>query len=481
MIVDQQIEWTGSAEYADLILPANSWLEYEDYELGGSCSNPFIQIAKGGIRPLYDSRDDAAIFAGVSIALGRLTNDKRFADHWKFIVEKRSSVHLDRILDSSTTTKTADGRRYTVQDIMDGKYGTPGSALFLTRTYPRIPFYEQIKDSNPFYTDCGRLASYCDLPEVIDAGENFIVHREAVEATPYLPNVIVSSNPMIRPNDYGISPKESDADLRQVRNIKMPWSEAKLTINPLWADGYRFFCSTPKSRHSTHSSWAVVDWHMIWAANSGDPYRTDPRTAGVADRQIQMNPADAASLSLEDGDYVWVDANPADRPYIGWKDEQDAFKKRSMRCMVRVKFNTSLPPNFTIMKHTGWMSTPKSVRAGETRPDGNPYLEESSYQSSYRYGSHQSITRAWSMPMHQTDTLFHKKAAAMGFIFGFDEDNHAINSVPKETLVRIVKAEAGGLGGRGAWYGAKTDLSPGRGSVAGDAYLAGALTKVKKS
>lgn len=481
MIVDQQIEWTGSAEYADLILPANSWLEYEDYELGGSCSNPFIQISKGGIRPLYDSRDDAVIFAGVSTALGRLTNDKRFADYWKFIVEKKSSVYLDRILDSSTTTKTTDGRRYTVQDIMDGKYGTPGSALFLTRTYPRVPFYEQIKDSNPFYTDCGRLASYCDLPEVIDAGENFIVHREGVEATPYLPNVIISTNPMIRPNDYGISPKEVDADLRQVRNIKMPWSEAKLTTNPLWAEGYRFFCSTPKSRHSAHSSWAVVDWHMIWSANSGDPYRTDPRSAGVADREIQMNPADAASLGLEDGDYVWVDANPADRPYIGWKDEQDAFKKRSMRCMVRVTYNTSLPPNFTIMKHTGWMSTSKSVRAGETRTDGLPYLEESAYQSSYRYGSHQSITRAWSMPMHQTDTLFHKKAVAMQFTFGFDDDNHAINSAPKETLVRIVKAEAGGLGGRGAWYGAKTDLSPGRGSVNGDAYLAGALTKVKKS
>ncbi|HEX6299628.1 MAG TPA: molybdopterin-dependent oxidoreductase, partial [Acidimicrobiia bacterium] len=29
MIVDQQIEWTGSAEFADLILPANSWLEFE--------------------------------------------------------------------------------------------------------------------------------------------------------------------------------------------------------------------------------------------------------------------------------------------------------------------------------------------------------------------------------------------------------------------------------------------------------------------
>ena len=64
------------------------------------------------------------------------------------------------------------------------------------RTYPRIPFYEQVHDSDPFYTDTGRLHAYCDDPEAIEYGENFIVHREGPEATPYLPNVIVSSNPL---------------------------------------------------------------------------------------------------------------------------------------------------------------------------------------------------------------------------------------------------------------------------------------------
>jgi hypothetical protein len=36
----------------------------------------------------------------------------------------------------------------------------------------------------------------------------------------------------------------------------------------------------------------------------------------------------------------------------------------------------------------------------------------------------------------------------MGFVFGFDVDNHAINTVPKETLVRITKAERRSGGGR---------------------------------
>ena len=36
LIIDQQIEWTGSAEYSDVVLPVNSWVEFEDYECGGS-------------------------------------------------------------------------------------------------------------------------------------------------------------------------------------------------------------------------------------------------------------------------------------------------------------------------------------------------------------------------------------------------------------------------------------------------------------
>ena len=64
------------------------------------------------------------------------------------------------------------------------------------------------------------------------------------------------------------------------------------------------------------------------------------------------------------------------------------------------------------------------------------------------------------MPMHQTDTLFHKAKVMMGFIFGGEADNHALNTVPKETLVRVTRAEAGGLGGEGIWKPATTGYTP---------------------
>jgi nitrate reductase alpha subunit len=479
MIIDQQIEWTGSAEYADVVLPVNSWVEQQDFECGGSCSNPFLQVWKGGIKPVHDSIDDAAVFAGVARAWSEKTGDKRFGDYFKFITEKKAKVYLQRVFDNSTTTRGTDGP-YNVDKMLAGDYGgEPGAALMLFRTYPRVPFWEQTHDSIPFYTDSGRLAGYCDLPEAIEFGENLVVHREAIEATPYMPNVIVSTSPFIRPVDFGIPHDTIDPDLRQVRNIKMPWSEVKQSVNPLWAQGYRFFCSTPKSRHSTHSSWATVDWHWIWSDSFGDPHRTDKRAPGVADRQIQINPAAAESLGLKEGDYVYVDANDLDRPYIGWKDDSGP-RHKAFRCLVRVTVNSGLPFNFSIMKHTGWIATERSVKAHESRPDGRALAAGTGYQASYRYGSHQSITRNWMMPMHQTDTLFHKRTGVMAFTFGADVDNHAINTVPKETLVRITKAEDGGLGGKGLWKPATTGYGPSATSPQNQLYLTGALTRIEE-
>jgi nitrate reductase alpha subunit len=478
MIVDQQIEWTGSAEYSDVVLPVNSWVEFEDDECGGSCSNPFIQVWRGGIKPVHDTRDDAAVFAGVARALADRTSDRRFADYFKFVTEKKAKIYIQRVFDNSTTTRGKDGP-YNVDKMIAGEYGgEPGAALMLFRTYPRVPFWEQTHDSIPFYTDCGRLASYCDLPEAIEYGENLIVHREAIEATPYQPNVIVSTSPFVRPVDFGVPADTIDPDLRQVRNVKLPWAKVKQTVNPLWNRGYRFFCSTPKSRHSTHSSWSTVDWHWLWSDNFGDPHRTDKRAPGVADRQIQMNPQAAKDLGLNEGDYVYVDANDLDRPYVGWKDDRGP-RHKAFRCMVRVKLNPGLPYNFTIMKHTGWIGTERSVLAHETRPDGRALAAETGYQASYRYGSHQSITRNWMMPMHQTDTLFHKRTGAMGFVFGADVDNHAINTVPKETLIRITKAEHGGLGGKGVWKPAMSGFSPGETTKQNEMYLSGALTRIR--
>src|SRR5262249_49465115 len=157
----------------------------------------FLQVWKGGIKPVHDSRDDAEVFAGVARALAEKLKDKRFADYFEYFTDKQAKVYLQRVFDNSPTTRGKD-EPYDVEKVIKGEYGgQPGAALMLFRTYPRVPFWEQVHDSIPFYTDCGRLCSYSDIPEAIEYGENLVVHREAVEATPYLPKVIVSTSPYV--------------------------------------------------------------------------------------------------------------------------------------------------------------------------------------------------------------------------------------------------------------------------------------------
>ena len=475
LIASADIEMTSSCEYSDFILPANSWMEFQQPEITSSCSNPFLEIwgrNSEGIKPIYNTQDDVVILARFAKALGEEVDDSRFADYWKFALDGQPEVYIQRLLDSCTTTT---GYKY--EDIMAGKYGEPGAALMLFRTYPRIPFYEQIKESEPFFTDHGRLQAYSDVPEAIEYGENFIVHREGPEATPYLPNVIVSTNPYIRPDDYGIPQSAEHWDERTVRNVKMSWAEAKNKVNFLWKKGYNFYCLTPKTRHRVHSQWSVCDWNLIWDSNFGDPYRMDKRTPGVGEHQLHINPQAAVDMGINDGDYIYVDANPADRPYLGAKPNDTRYKVA--RLMLRAKYNPAYSYHITMMKHAPYIATEKTVQAHETRPDGRALSSDTGYQSNFRYGSQQSLTRNWHMPMHQTDTLFHKKKVYTAFMFGGEADNHGVNTVPKETLVKITKAEDGGLGGKGIWGPAKTGFSPAGENSFMRRYLNGDLVKTR--
>ncbi len=470
LIMSSDTNMTASIQYADVGFPVNSWAEFETYEVTSSVSNPFLQVWKGGIRPLHDAIDDVMVSARLAKKIGEILGDSRFADYWKFALEGRPEVYMQRLFDASLPT-----RGYKVDDIIAGKYGVKGGALMNFATYPRVPFYEQVTYDRPFFTDTGRLNSYCDIPEAIEYGENFICHREAVEATPYLPNVIVSTNPYIRPEDYGIPKGEEGADERTVRNIKMPWSEVKKTKNFLWEKGYKFFCITPKTRHRVHSQWSTVDWNLIWDSNYGDPYRMDKRSPGVGEHQLHIHPQAAKDLGINDGDYVYVDANPVDRPYRGW-EPKDPFYKVS-RLMVRARYNPAFPYHTTMMKHAPYIATEKSVKAHEKRADGMA-MSKDGYLANFRYGSQQSITRSWLMPMHMTDTLFHKKKAKIAFMHGGEADNHTVNTVPKETLVKISKAEDGGLGAKGIWGPARTGFTPASESKFMKLYLAGEIVKV---
>jgi nitrate reductase alpha subunit len=303
------------------------------------------------------------------------------------------------------------------------------------------------------------------------------VHREGPEATPYLPNAIFTTNPYVRPDDYGIPITAQHHDDKTVRNIKLPWGEIKQHANPLWEKGYQFYCVTPKTRHRVHSQWSVNDWVQIYESNFGDPYRMDKRTPGVGEHQLHINPQAAKDRGINDGDYVYVDGNPVDRPYRGWKPSDPFYKVA--RLMIRAKYNPAYPYHVTMAKHAPYVSTAKSVKGHETRPDGRAIAVDTGYQSNFRYGAQQSFTRSWLMPMHQTDSLPGKHANGLKWKWGFEIDHHAVNTVPKECLIRITKAEDGGIGARGPWEPIRTGFTPGQENEFMIKWLKGEHIKIK--
>ena len=467
-IVTQDIEMTSDVNHADVALGVNTWMEFTYPEHTATVSNPWFQVWKGGIRPLYDTRNDLDTTAGTAAKLTNMTGDKRFRDYFKFVYDNRVDVYVQRLLDASCT---AYG--YSCDTMLKSEKGW----MVMCRTYPRQPFWEETNESKPQWTRTGRYENYRVEPEAIEYGENFISHREGTEATPYLPNAIMTTNPYVRPDDYGIPITAQHHDDKTVRNIALPWQEIKRYSNPLWEKGYQFYCVTPKTRHRVHSQWSVNDWVQMYESNFGDAYRMDKRTPGVGEHQMHVNPQAAKDRGINDGDYIYVDGNPVDRPYRGWKPSDPYYKVA--RLMIRAKYNPAFPYHVTMAKHAPYVATAKSVKGHETRPDGRAIAMDTGYQSNFRYGAQQSFTRDWLMPMHQLDSLPGKHAVAWKFKFGYQVDNHAVNTTPKECLMRITKAEDGGIGGRGPWEPGRTGFTPGQENEFMIKWLKGDHIKIK--
>src|SRR3989449_4721154 len=194
-IAVQDLEMTSGVNYADAAFAINSWMEFTYPECTATVSNPWWQVWKGGIKPLYDTRNDPDCYQIVSAKWTEMTGDERFKNHWKFITENRADIYLQRIQDASATLYG-----YNAKTLIQGEKGW----FVMTRTYPRMPFWTEVNESKPMWTRTGRFENYRIEPEAIEDGENFIVHREDPEGQPDPPNGIVSSKPFGRPDDYGI-------------------------------------------------------------------------------------------------------------------------------------------------------------------------------------------------------------------------------------------------------------------------------------
>lgn len=467
--------WTASCEHADIVYAVDSWAEFKYPDATISVTNPFLYIFPDTpLARVHNSRPDLEVAAGVGEALGRLLDDQRCMDYWKFVRQDGSRTYLKRILENSNCSAGYDVDKL----IEDARNGIP--APILSRTYPKYSNFEQIQENKPFYTKTGRMEFYREEKEFRDAGENMPIHREPVDSTFYEPSVIVSGpHPLLRPKGpeaYGVDQDDMGADTVQGRHVAKPWDEVKLTKHPLNAEGYDLVFHTPKYRHGAHTMGVDTDLCAVWFGPFTDMYRRDKRMPFINEGYVDMNPQDAKALGLEDGDYVYIDADPRTRPYRGWKKDDEFYKVA--RLMARCRYYAGTPRGVTRMWYNMFGASQGSVRAARLRPDGLAKSASTGYQAMFRSGSHQSCTRGYLKPTWLTDSLVRKDVVGHSIGKGFALDVHCAVGAPRESIVRITKAEDGGYGGEALWRPARNGLRPTYESDAVKTYIQGGYVSV---
>ncbi len=449
--------WTASCEYADVVFPVDSWAEFKHPDMTIAVTNPFLYVFPATPLPrIHDTRGDVEVAAGLSHAFARLTGDKRFDDYWKFVNEGNVRPYLQRILDYSN-----DMRGYKIEDL-EAKAAQGIPAIVQTRTYPKYVGFEQSHEDRPWYTRTGRLEFYRDEQEFIDAGENMVLHREPIDSTFYEPNVIVAKpHPLLRPKspeDYGAPRSDLSGDARQARNVILTVDELLQTEHPLKKYGYEFIFHTPKYRHGAHTTPTDVDIIAVWFGPFGDMHRADRRMPMVGEMYIDMHPLDAKKLGIEEGDYVWIDADPKDRPFHGWQHNPAAYEVA--RLMARARYYPGTPRGVTRMWHNAHGATFGTVQGAKQHPTGLAQSPTSKYKAMFRSGSHQSCTRGFIKPTQMTDSLYVKEQFTQDIGQGFVADVNCPTGAPREAMVRITRAEPGGIGGKGLWRPAELGMRP---------------------
>ncbi|MBF0159672.1 MAG: molybdopterin-dependent oxidoreductase [Magnetococcales bacterium] len=479
LVVYNEWWWTASCEFSDIVYGVDSWMEFKFPDMTASNTNPFVQAYPVTPVPrVFKTVSDNETYLGVARELTRMTGDERFTQMWYYIAEHRAEVYLQRIIDGSTPLKG-----YRFDDLaVRARQGIP--ALMNTRTYPRVNSYEQVHESRPWHTKTGRLEFYRPEPEFIEAGENLIVHREPSDATYYDPcSIVAAPHPAIRPKtpaEWGIAADDRTHITRQMRNTTYSVEKLLATRHPLHERGWTNVFHTPKFRHGAHTMPIDTDFMSTLFGPFGDMYRRDRRMPSVGEMYVDINPEDARSLGVNDGDYVWIDGDPNDLPFRGWNDPKRQAEYKVARLMCRARYYPGTPRGVSRMWFNGYMATPGSVKGHESRSDGLAKNPETNYQSLFRYGGHQSLTRTWLKPTHQTATLISRKSWTNEVTKGFNVDVHCVTNAPRESIAKFAKAEDGGIGGKGVWRPVALGYRPTNESAVMKQYLQGGFVRISK-
>ncbi len=346
MIVVQASEFDLTCEYADVVLPVHTWAETPLPDLAVLGPKLAVDLARGGIKPLYDSRMDIEIAAAVAGKLSQLSQNPTYANYWKSTPE----AFIQKVLDAGGATQG------------------------------------------------------------------------------------------IKVSDLALGPKTLPPSKRQSQRGRRLLQELVKTIQvpKSWPDN-ALYLVVREGRHSFGPEWGLADFSQVLAANFGDPWRLDARAPNLGEAELEINPADAKSRGIADGDYVWVD--PVSAPALD----------TSFRTLVRCVTNPGLPVGLALVWEGWHPATPETKKAQE---DGTSRaITPRGYGAHYRSGGVQYVVAVRAEVEEDGSGIGYASLAA------------------KEAMISLAKAEDGKYGPAASGFG------PSRLDATMQKYLAGGLSR----
>ncbi len=150
-IIIQDPFWTPSAKFADIVLPATTTFERNDIEISGAYSHQYIVAMQKVIDPLFNSKNDMDILAGISERLG--FKDK-FTDGKSEMDWLRSFYDVALKQAKPLNVKIPDFDTFWKQGYVE--FSIPESA----QSYVKFADFRQNPVLNPLGTPSGKIEIY---------------------------------------------------------------------------------------------------------------------------------------------------------------------------------------------------------------------------------------------------------------------------------------------------------------------------------
>ena len=126
-VVVHETHWTKTTQYADVVLPASTYLEKEDLII--PWGHNYVRYSRRAVRPITNSRSEAWVMRKIAEGLG-LTEDWLYEDAWNSV-----ELALENALEGGTFQSLRSGEMLTLKTKSKNNYSTPSG---------KIEFYSSI-------------------------------------------------------------------------------------------------------------------------------------------------------------------------------------------------------------------------------------------------------------------------------------------------------------------------------------------------